>query len=127
MTTLRVPKAWDSSKNTLTARKADPKAVSAAVDMSAETVDKLLCPVTREPMKIVRINYRNADGTMDPSYAAVHPESRVCLPLSNEMLAHLEKNPPQAVQTLPNTRSQGVPTTDFEKTFAPSFQEWDKY
>lgn len=128
MTTLRVPKAWDPSKNTLTARKASDKTqVSAGVDMSADTVDKLLCPVTKEPMKIVRINYRNADGTLEPSYAAVHEESRVCLPLSNEMLAHLEKNPPQAVQTLPNRQSRGVPTTDFEQTFAPAFQDWDKY
>lgn len=120
MNTLRVPKAWDSSKNTLTARKQDSKPVAAAVDMSADTVDNLKCPVTKEPMEIVRIFYRNADGTMDPSYAAVHRESRVCLPLSNEKLAELEANPPENVQTMPN-----MPPPAPAAYPEPKFQQWD--
>lgn len=126
MTTLRVPKAWDSSKNTLTARKRpDVKPVSAGVDMSADTVNNLLCPVTKEPMKIVRIFYRNADGSMDPSFVAVHPESRVCLPLSNEKLAELMANP-QNVDTMPNMPPP-APAAYPEPTFQDTFQEWDRY
>jgi len=124
MTTLRVPKAWDSSKNTLTARKRpEPKPVSAGVDMSADTVNNLLCPVTRQPMKIVRIFYRNADGSMDPSFVAVHPESRVCLPLTNEKLAELTaQQPRQNVATMPN-----MPPPAPASYPEPTFQQWDQY
>lgn len=99
-TKLRVPKAWNTT--------ASASVEASSVDMSADTVDKLLCPITREPMKIVRIFYRNADGSMDPSYVAVHPESRVVLPLPNDLLqaytaAHPlgETQPPAPVPTHP--------------------------
>lgn len=124
-TTLRMPKAWEAHKNSLTARKDSPKKTTAAVDMSADTVNNLLCPVTKQPMKIVRIHYRNADGTMDPSYVAVHPESRVCLPLTNEMLAELEKNPPKSTPTLPTYQPASEPARMSYPE--PNFQQWDQY
>lgn len=77
MTNLRKPQQWS---------------VQARVDMSADTVSKQLCPVTKEPMEIVRCYFRRADGTMEPSFVAVHRKSRVVLPLPNEKLTQLMAN-----------------------------------
>lgn len=78
-TTLRTPSAWKNSN----------KVSAAALDMSSDTVDQMRCPVTKEPMEIVRCYFRKADGTMEPSFVAVHRKSRVVLPLPNAKLEQL--------------------------------------
>lgn len=67
------------------------KAVKAGLDMSANSVDNMRCPATGEPMKIVQCYFREKDGTMTLSHVAMNPNSRIVLPLPNNVLQDLSK------------------------------------
>lgn len=83
--TLRMPKGWGV---TATAEESN-KEVKAGIDMSADTVNNLVDPSNGEPMEIVQMYCLNGDGSRDITLVAANRNSRIVLPLSNEMLAKM--------------------------------------